>query len=334
MKKNLCIVITSIMMLSLVGCGPLQNILSNNSFDITTGADSEADDDDVEIVENEAANENNHVNLNDHDDEKKDDKDDYTTSNPGSRETIKETVLYDADDIKITAKNLSFDDDWYAATIDILIENNSDTDLNFITANVYVNGYHTDAWLYADVNAGKKSNETLCFYEDDFERCGITTIAEMEFAFEAYDMDTYDDYLETELIKLETSAADGFEYEYNIDGTVLFDDDDIQVLLHDFIPADPANYRDAQVLIYFYNGSDDIMYLSTEDASVNGYMIYVYGSCSLDPGKHAIMPLTIYEYELDENDIDEITDIEVTFELRNYESYDVIAEIGPVSITP
>ena len=353
MKKFLCVALTFLMMLSLIGCGPLQNILSQDSFDLPNlfgpVAGSADDTEDTSLVENDVEDEDNDISSNDYDDEDNDvssndydeeDNDDETddnnhsgNSNQSSGETIEETVLYDAKDVKITAKSLTLDDSYYAATIDITIENNSNKDLNISTTSVYVNGYQIDGWLYANISAGKKSNESLIFYEQDFERCGITTIADIELAFDAYDADTFDDYFETDLVKIETSAADGFEYEYDIDGTVIYDDNDVQILVYDFVPADPDNYKDAELQIYFYNGSDEKLYLSTDDTSVNGYMFFLYSSCHLDPGKHAIIPITVYNYELEENNIDEITDIELSFELRNYESYETIAEIGPVKIT-
>lgn len=326
MKKNLCIVLTFIMMLSLVGCGPLQNLLSQNSYESTIPSDAvDADVDSDEPSEPADSEPEDDVDADDED------------NNGGSildiRETIDETVLYDADDVKITAKELSFEDDWYAGTLSLLIENNTDKDLNISTTSVYVNGYQVDGWLYAEVSAGKKSNETITFYDEDFEMCGITTIADIELSFEAYEVDSYEDYFESSLVKLETSAADGFNYEYNEEGTVIFDEGDIKVVVQDLIPANPDEYRDTQLLVYFYNGSDKKVYLSTQDTSVNGFMISAYGYCTLDPGKHAIIPVSFYTSELEENDIDEITDIELSFEIRDDESYDTIAEIGPVTIT-
>ncbi len=339
MKKNICVLLSFLMMLCLVGCSPLQNILSQDSLDLSNPfgpvASTTDDAEDNTLTENDIEDED--ISSNDNDDEIDDaefnDDTNSGNSSQNSGETIEETILYDAKDVKITAVNLSMDDSWYAATMEILIENNTDKDLYISTTAVYVNGYQINAWLFADVSAGKKSNETISFYEEDFERCGITTIADIELALEAYDSNTYDDYFETDLIEIETSAAKDFEYEYDYDGTVLYDDDDIQILIYDFVPADPANYKDAEIWVYFYNGSDEKMYLSTDDTSVNGYMFSIYNSCYLDPGKHAVIPLTIYSYELEENNIDEISEIELSLELRNYESYETIADIGPVKIT-
>ncbi len=328
MKKNLCIALTFIMMLSLVGCGPIKNLLSQNSYESTIPSDAVDVEDDVDDVDDVDVDEEDNEDV-DVDDEKEDDDDNNGGSILDIRETIEETVLYDANDVKITAKELSFEDDWYAATMSVLVENNSDKDLTISTQSMYVNGYKINASLYCDVSAGKKSNETIYFYEDDFERCGIETIATIEISFDAYD-DDYNDIFESDLIVLETSAADGFKYEYNDEGTVIFDEGDIKVVVQDLVTDE---YGDVDLLIYLYNGTDDLIYLSTEDTSVNGFMIYSYGSCYLDADKHAVISVSFYASDLEENDIDEITDIELSFEVRDYNSYDTIAEIGPVTIT-
>lgn len=326
MKKNLCIALTFIMMLSLVGCGPIKNLLSQNSYESTIPSDVVVDDEDEVDSDDE-------IDADIVDDEDEEDEDNNGGSILDIRETIEETVLYDADDIKITAKELTFEDEWYAGGLKVLVENNTNQDLYISTNSVYVNGYMVSASLYCEVSAGKKSNETMYFYEADFNRCDIKTIADIEMSFRAYDTESYEDYLVTDLIKVETSAADGFEYKYDDEGTVIFEQGDIKIVVQDLIPGNPDEYTDTQLMLYVYNGSDDKIYLSSSDVSVNGFMIYGSLYCNLDPGKHAVTSISFYNSELEENDIDEITDIELSLEIRDQDSYDTIAEIGPVTIT-
>lgn len=81
--------------------------------------------------------------------------------------TIEETVLYDENNVKITATGLNYTD--YVAELNVMIENNGDKDLSFICNSVgyncnAINGYMVDdGYLSADVAAGKKANETISF---------------------------------------------------------------------------------------------------------------------------------------------------------------------------
>ncbi len=128
---------------------------------------------------------------------------------------MEETVLVDENHIKITATNLKFTNS--ALEIDLLIENNSDKNLNFLSGTAgyscdEINGYMMDGgYLNTDVVAGKKAYETIRFDLAQFLIFGIREIADIRIGFEIQD-ENYDSvYTGARQIKI--SVADEHAYE-------------------------------------------------------------------------------------------------------------------------
>ena len=129
--------------------------------------------------------------------------------------TMEETVLVDEKDVKITATALQGTSN--QVELSLAIENNSDTDLSFLSGTMgyscnSVNGYMIDdGYLNVDVVAGKKANETIKFSVDQLELMGITDIADIEIGFHIQTSD-YDTYLRTGPRQLRTSLSDFYDY--------------------------------------------------------------------------------------------------------------------------
>ncbi len=105
--------------------------------------------------------------------------------------SIKESVLVDEQEIKITAMNLSYTT--YSVELDIMIENLSDQDLTFISNSIgyscnAVNGYMVmNGYLNEKVEAGKKANETIVFSMDELMMLGIYEISDIQVGFDVTD---------------------------------------------------------------------------------------------------------------------------------------------------
>ena len=91
--------------------------------------------------------------------------------------TIPETVLFEENGVKISATALNYGN--YSVDLDLLIENNSEKELSFISGSVgyscnSVNGYMiNDGYLNCDVAAGKKAYDTISFDYDALMLYGI-----------------------------------------------------------------------------------------------------------------------------------------------------------------
>lgn len=85
--------------------------------------------------------------------------------------TVEEQVLYDENDIKITATGL--EDSMLGTELKLLIENNSSKSITVQAGNANVNGYMVPTMMSADVASGKKANNSLTFETSGLKDCGI-----------------------------------------------------------------------------------------------------------------------------------------------------------------
>ena len=124
--------------------------------------------------------------------------------------------------MKITAKSLD-EDSLFGPELKLLLENNSGKDLTFQCRNASVNGYMIEPMMSVDVVDGKKANDSLIFMKSDLDACGIDMIADMEFSFHIFDTNEWEDYLDTDVIPLKTSAADTYEYTFDDSGDLAYE---------------------------------------------------------------------------------------------------------------
>ena len=66
-----------------------------------------------------------------------------------------------------------------------------------------VNGFMIDSIMSTDISSGNKALTELTFMSSDLEENSIEEINEIEFSFHIYDYDTYDNYYDTEMLKVE-----------------------------------------------------------------------------------------------------------------------------------
>ena len=244
--------------------------------------------------------------------------------------SVEETVLLDEAGVKITAKSLDMSA-LFGPELKLLIENESGKNLTVQTRSVSVNGYMIETMLSADVATGKKANDTLTFLESDLKLSGITTFADMEISFHIFDSDSWDTYLDSGSITLKTSAAEGFPYSYDDSGEVAYEGDGIRVVVKGL--AESGSLFGPGVILYIENTSDRDITVQTRDVSVNGFMIDPFMSVDVCAGKHAVTEMTFMSSDLEENDIEEITDIEVTFHIFDLDTWDTVVDTAPVTIT-
>lgn len=250
--------------------------------------------------------------------------------------TIEETVLVDEKDVKITATGISYSD--YDVEISMVIENNSDQDLSFITGSIShsinsVNGYMiSDGYINADVSAGKKSNEKMSISRNSLALMGITQIADIEISFMIEDEDN-DEYLITKPAQIKTSAFDSYDYSKDYyaqalsDGTFgadydvkidsfseekLFDNSGISLISQAYV----TNSSDETMLMLeFENTSDQQIYVGVKNISVSGLNVCssVWTSQTITPGKRGIIGIapsdTEDDYVWEAFGIDSFTDI-------------------------
>lgn len=245
--------------------------------------------------------------------------------------TVAEQVLYDANNVKITATGLSEDDSWFGTSLTLLIENNSDQSLTIQARDANVNGYMVDTSMSANVAAGMKANDSLVFQTSGLEECGIEQIASMEFSFTMLNSDTFETVFDSDVITVNTSIAEGYTQTYDDSGTVLLDANGIKIVGKGLSTDD--SFWGPGVILYIENNSDQNITVQTRDTSVNGFMVTSTISESVLVGKKAITAVQFYDSDLESNGITDITSVNLSFHIFNSASWDAILDSDPITIT-
>lgn len=242
--------------------------------------------------------------------------------------TLSETVLYEADGIKVTAKGL--EDSLFGTDVKILIENDSSNNILITSDSVSANGYMMPtAALYAEVAAGKKSNEALTLMSSELDQCGITTLSELQFYLQIQDPETWETIKTTDLLTLTTSAAD---YVQPVDdsGDVVYNENGIKVvckgLKQDII-------WDGTVVFYMENNSNKEVSIYAENVSVNGFMEDVGLWSDLRPGTKIIDGMSMIDLsDLEITNIDEIKNIEFNLRIVDANTWDEIVTTDAITL--
>lgn len=245
--------------------------------------------------------------------------------------TVEESVIYDENGIKITVKGVSSDDLMGTIDLKLLVENSSGENLTVSAELCSVNGVMVTPLFIAEVAPEKKANETLSIFVEELNRLEIDNIADISFELRIYNTDTYEDIAVTDVITVKTTA-DGLQQEINSEGKTIYEADGIKIVQQNIGKNDLLDTTD----IYFYieNNTDKNISVSYLDASVNGYVITPVMYCALLPGTMAITTLSIFESDLTDNDIEEISEIEFVIDITDYDSWETIFQTEPIIIEP
>lgn len=254
-----------------------------------------------------------------------------TTAEPVEEtvDAFADIVILDEAGVKVTTKGYNQQGDWFGPELKLLIENNSGKNLTFQCRNVSVNGYMVDTMMSVDVADGKKANDCITFSADSLSKCGINAVADIEFCLHVFDSDSWDGYLETSPISLKSANADKYEYVFDDSGTLAYDGEDAKIVIKGLEKSD---YGDQSVIVYIENKTSDVIIVQVRDESVNGFMVDPIFSATVSAGKHAISDIDFMSYDLEENDIEEIENIELHFIVYDDDTFDVICETDTVSI--
>ena len=252
-----------------------------------------------------------------------------SSSNSSSEKAdIQETILLERDGVKITAKEMVTDIIW-GDGIKLLVENSSDTDLNISCDSMIVNDFMITDMFYCTVAAGKKSNETLYLSSSDLKNSGIDNIGKIEFEFYASN-NNYERIFENEYAVLETSLISKMDTSTNVEGAELYNQNNIKIIGK---AVNEHDFWGSAVVLYIENNTDDEISVYCDNMSVNGFMVSPLFASNIKPNKKAVDTITLFENELEENDIESIEDIELSFRIINSDNYNIIDETAPISFS-
>lgn len=207
--------------------------------------------------------------------------------------TINETVLYDQNNVKITAKQLTANTS--GLDLSLLLENNSDQNIEVISGSIgysqnAINNYMVPGYLNVEITAGSKANKIMKFDADELMILGITEIGKIDVAFQV-DNDNSDTLFKTGPCELKTSMYDSVNLKddtyqkniqkgYSIPGTEyawkyaekkdLFDQDGVR-LVHEAVATKKNGIP--MLLLEFESENSNSRNIDCGSLSLNGLVV-------------------------------------------------------------
>lgn len=244
--------------------------------------------------------------------------------------SVEEKVLFETSDIKVTLKGIDTDG-WMGPEIKFLVENNGSKTIDINNDYTVVNGYTLDGWFSCEVAAGKKSNESLTLMSSDLKNCDIDVIKDVTLSFYTVDPETYDRIDENIVVSFTTLGSENYTQKYDDSGFELFNQNGIKAVIKKMNSSD--SFWGADLYIYVENNSGKHVTVSSEETSVNGFMIDGWYSCEVLDGTRRISTMTFMESDLEENGITDITDLETKFYAYDYDGWDRLFTTDAIAVT-
>lgn len=244
--------------------------------------------------------------------------------------TLEETEIYNANGLIVTVTGL--EEGFGETDVMLSIQNNSDQNILLTADLCSVNGYMmSTASLYAEVAAGKASNDKLCIYDSSLQEAGIDTMAQLQFYLNVQNGDTWDSLDKTDLITLTTSAGADYQQAADDSGDVVYDSNGVRVICKGL----QENWLwDGNIVFYMDNQSDRAVTVYAENVSVNGYMEDVSFWSELRAGTRAVESMYLLDLaDLNLESIDDIQSVEFTLRLVDESTWEEIATTDPITLT-
>lgn len=244
-------------------------------------------------------------------------------------EIISEQVLLEYEGLKITAKEIVTDSIW-GEGLKLLIENNSETSLGVGCNALIINDYMITDLFSSTIAAGKKSNENMYFSSSQLEAAGISNVGKIEVYFRIYDAESYRTIYDADCVTIQTSEYENLDTTSEIDGTELLNRDGVRIIGK---YVDENSFWGAAVLLYIENNTGRNIGVRCDDMSINGFMVTPYFSSTVYDTKMSIDDITIMSSDLEKNEIDKISDIELKFRVYDSDSHTTIFETDPINFS-
>ncbi len=256
--------------------------------------------------------------------------------------TIEKTVLYDKNNIKITANELTYGN--FSAELSVTIENNSDTSVSFTCGTISnndnsVNGYMIDSpYLNCDIDAGKSETKEFSYNYNQLNIYGITSIADIGIGFEMSTEDDYN-YAYTGPLQIKTSIFDSYDYSKDsyqkvvksgalekafdckinhFSTDVFYDNYNVRISSATVITNTDG---EPTLLLEIENNSNEKIFTRIEDGYLNGCSVddALWAHDEINAGKKSLTHISLSdlaeEYEGDFSDISKVSNISFSFSI-------------------
>ncbi len=241
---------------------------------------------------------------------------------------IEETLLFDQDGIRVVATGIA-EDGWLGPEVNVLIENNTDRKIMVQARNVSLNGAMINPFFSSEVEAGKKANETLTFYQESLDTAGIRSIQSIDLKIVALDAENWDSISESEMVTIRTNAP-GQTQLFDDSGVTALDQNGVRLVVRGV--DDVVNSFGKNVEMFVENQSGQDITVQLRDVSVNGYMIDPFFTCDVVDGTVAYSVATFLTDDLQSNDITEFRTLGFSVIVLDIQSWQIIFQSDPVEV--
>lgn len=243
---------------------------------------------------------------------------------------VEEKNLYDKDDLSVTVTGID-----YAGIsgpgLQLSFENRGGRDVIIQAPYAVVNGFMIIPEMNTEVPSGKTTVGTLVLPYFNLAISNITTLKTIEFSLRVVEAQSYNPITKTDLIAVATSADDGKEADCSEEGQTVYDKDGVKLVLQG-VNTDRAYSDGAELKVYMRNDTDSSIAVQTDEVIVNGYDMTSAMNLTLLPGKRAVDVVTFYKLDMEEYDIDEIDSVNVSFTLKNADSWETVDATDLISV--
>ncbi len=245
--------------------------------------------------------------------------------------SIEEQILIDQDGIKVTATGIEHDA-FMGTGVKLLLENNTDKNVMVGCTALIVNNYMISDLFASEVAAGKKANDTMYMMSSDLKAAGISNIGQIEIYFHVYDSDTYDALFDSDVVTIQTSKYNEMDLQADEEesGYELWNQDGVRIIGK---YVDENSFWGTGVLLYIENTSGRNIGINCDDMSINGFMVDPVFSATVYNEKKSFDDITIFSSDLEENGIDKVNDIELSFHIYDADSWSTICDTGAITFS-
>lgn len=242
-------------------------------------------------------------------------------SSPSMEEIpFEEIIAVDNDDCLIKIVAIEEDMIW-GYSLKVYLENKTpDKTLMFSVLSASVNGIDSDPFFAQEVAPGKKSNESISFSDETLED-HIENYTDILLHFRVYDSNDWsaDDVATASVHVYPYGEENATKYvrETLPTDTVLVDNEYVTVIVTDY---DPDSFWGYSANLYIVNKTDTTITVSTDEVSLNGFMLDPFYATSVMPDSCKFSSISWFTSDLEDNGITEVEEIE--FILKIYDAED------------
>ena len=252
-----------------------------------------------------------------------------TTQEQAQEITINEQELVNQDGIVITAQEY-VTDRIMGGGIKLNIQNNTQQNITVGCTALIVNNYMITDLFASNVAAGMQANDNLYLSSRELEAAGITNVGKVEIYFHIYDSDNWSKICDPECVTIQTSAYDSMDIVALDDGTELYNDGGIRIVGK---AVDENSFWGSAILLYIENNSGRNVGINAQNMSINGYMVTPVFSANVYNERMAIDDITILRSELEENGIESIDTVQLSFRIYDSDNFSTIAETDTIEFS-